>query len=68
MFHDCGLVMEIVFAIDQNIKDLVGSYDYVHVRTKGKGSFWLTGYTLYNKGKLVLPRYQSFIVVLNRLS
>ena len=44
MFHDCGLAMEIVFAIDQKIKIMLG-HMIVDGRTKDKRLFRLTGYT-----------------------
>jgi hypothetical protein len=47
-------------------KEHVGSYGFVHERTKDKRSFRLIGFTYFNKGKLAIPRYQDFIVVLNR--
>ena len=48
-------------------KDHVGSYGFVHERTKDKRSFRLIGLIHFNKGKLVIPRYQDFIFMLNRL-
>tara|TARA_B100000315_G_C14063050_1_gene357119 strand:- start:45 stop:371 length:327 start_codon:yes stop_codon:yes gene_type:complete len=36
---DCGLAVETVFAIDQNTKDHVWSYDFTHERTKDNRSF-----------------------------